>query len=423
MNPRADELKVHIHARGDRQLDGILRLVDEAGRARPLAEVLARLCADIAEIACSEVVSVYVIEADAGGGESLVLRGNVGFPESAVGTVRLRVGEGLTGFVAECLRPVSLAVAPSDERYKHVPGIGEERFPSYLGVPLLGGGVVNGVLVLQRRASEQFTPADVALATALAAPVCFALERAQTRAGATQGWGASSTTRPTKLEGRGHGGERVVGRVDVIPTLEALLAAGVPRGPTLPGRAVAMAHAALARELGRACAGVEGRADLGFRPELRALGVLLEDTRVRDAMIAAADQLGVGPGLARAAASSYHVPGSVRRGGWLVERPAELADLCLVIAARTIGAPLPAPGSVVVCDRLTGVLAVAAVARRASAIVVSGGADASALGLAVARAASIPAVTDVVGLFAWARGEDRILVDGETGAVLINPPA
>src|SRR5262249_22113717 len=138
----SSSIRVRVHDKGDRRLDGILRLIEEAGRPRPLAEVLASLCASIAEIARAPVVSVYVLE-----GQTLVMRGNAGFPESAVGQVQLRLGEGLTGFVAECLRPISVAIGRHDEHYKHVPGIGEEKYPSYLGVPILSAGGPAGVLV------------------------------------------------------------------------------------------------------------------------------------------------------------------------------------------------------------------------------------------------------------------------------------
>src|SRR6266545_824610 len=166
---RTPSIRVRVHEPGDRRLDGILRLIEQAGHARPLGEVLAVLCREISGIARAPVVSVYVLEPD----DALVLRGNVGFPEWAMGSVRLRVGEGLTGFVAECLRPISVAVARHDERYKHVPGIDEEQFPSYLGIPLVASEGIAGVLALQRREARELAPAEVALAAALAAPVAY----------------------------------------------------------------------------------------------------------------------------------------------------------------------------------------------------------------------------------------------------------
>ena len=104
-----------------------------------------------AAIAGADVVSAYVREPD-DGGDRLVMRGNHGFPAGTIGAVRLGFGEGLTGLCAECLRPVSVAVGSADSHFKLVPGLGEERFPAYLGVPLTTSGRALGVLVLQRRA-------------------------------------------------------------------------------------------------------------------------------------------------------------------------------------------------------------------------------------------------------------------------------
>src|SRR3989304_6495709 len=95
-------IRVRVHQPSGGRLDGVLRLVEEAARPRPLPEVLRAMGATVAEIARVDVVSVYVLEDD---GATLVLRANVGFPAGAVGNVRVRVGGGVTGFVAGWLRP------------------------------------------------------------------------------------------------------------------------------------------------------------------------------------------------------------------------------------------------------------------------------------------------------------------------------
>ena len=425
-------MKVRVHERGDRRLDGILRLIEEAGRARPLGDVLAALCRSIAEIAQADVVSVYVLEVDSAGVETLVLRGNLGFPDGAVGSVSLRVGEGLTGFVAECLRPVSLAVGRHDARYKHVDGIGEERFPSYLGVPLLGGGGVLGVLVLQRRVAQMLSPADLALAASLGGPVAYALERARARAeerAVERGERSSgpASTRAASLDGRALAGGLALGRIDVVPALDGVTNGGMPRGQQPPGHAVALALAALARELGRAERAAAQNADVQVIQRMRALTVVLEDLRLRDLAVAECGEHGVARGLANVAReyarAQFRVPGSAESGRWLAERATEVEDLCLLVGARVAGRSLPTNGAVVVAERLTGMLALAAVARRAVGVVVSGSGEESAFGAAIARAARLPVVAEVSGLFAWARPDDRALIDGDAGLVRINPPA
>lgn len=93
---------VTVHHRGDRGVDGILRLIELASHDGPIEPTLCAMCDQVAAIAEVDIVSVYVRE-----GERLVMRGNHGFPRAAIGATALAVGEGITGLVAECMRPVS----------------------------------------------------------------------------------------------------------------------------------------------------------------------------------------------------------------------------------------------------------------------------------------------------------------------------
>jgi hypothetical protein len=74
----------------------------------PLSLLLDEAPKKIAAIIGADVASLYLLEPD---GEELVLRGNVGFPQRARGTVRLPVGEGITGMAVECMRPISVVQA------------------------------------------------------------------------------------------------------------------------------------------------------------------------------------------------------------------------------------------------------------------------------------------------------------------------
>ena len=94
-------------------------------------------------------------------------------PVIGVNQVTLELREGITGLVAECMRPVSAAHAAAEAAYKHVPGLGEERFPVLLAVPVVRAGAAAAVLVLQRGPEREFTSEEVVLATALAADARF----------------------------------------------------------------------------------------------------------------------------------------------------------------------------------------------------------------------------------------------------------
>src|SRR5947209_13790928 len=100
------------------------------------------------------VCSVYLLDPDSG---ELVLSATVGLKPDSLGRVRMRLDEGLTGLVAQRMAPVMVADAFSHPRFKFFPEAGEEPYRSFLGVPLVEGGALQGVLVVQTRDSRAFS--------------------------------------------------------------------------------------------------------------------------------------------------------------------------------------------------------------------------------------------------------------------------
>jgi signal transduction protein with GAF and PtsI domain len=234
------------------------------------------------------VVSAYLAEP---GGDELVMRGNVGFPEHAIGTVRLRVGEGITGFCASSLRPVSVAVASDDAHYKHVPGIGEELFPCFVAVPIFVAGRCAGVLVAQRRAGEAFSQGEVALSTALATPFAHALDLARARETRASSLPRTSSSAPARLVGRGLAGGAAVGRAKALPTFDGLAeqeddGQGLAAEPS--AQAVRDALAGIERDVTRTLAKLAACLDVAMRARLAQTALLLSDSRLRDLATAAA---------------------------------------------------------------------------------------------------------------------------------------
>ena len=87
----------------------------------------------IAKRTSTDVCSIYLLEPRV---QRLTLRATTGLERSAVGKVAMSVGEGLTGMVIEKLEPVMVVDAMSHPRYKYFPETGEERYHSFLGVPI-----------------------------------------------------------------------------------------------------------------------------------------------------------------------------------------------------------------------------------------------------------------------------------------------
>lgn len=101
----------------------------------------------------------------AGGGELVLCSSND--PETdQLGQVRLRMGEGLTGWVAERRRMVSISRdAYRDERFKHFAGLPQDDFHAFLSAPIVARNRVVGVINVQHRHPHPHTGDEMELIT------------------------------------------------------------------------------------------------------------------------------------------------------------------------------------------------------------------------------------------------------------------
>jgi phosphotransferase system enzyme I (PtsP) len=79
--------------------------------------------------------------------------------------------EGLVGLVAEERTPIKVEDALTHPRFKFFPETGEEKYHSFLGVPIGHGLGMLGVLVLQSRRRRRFSEQDVSLLRSVAGQV------------------------------------------------------------------------------------------------------------------------------------------------------------------------------------------------------------------------------------------------------------
>ena len=111
----------------------------------------------IASNMIAEVCSCYLMRA----GEMLELFATEGLNSEAIHNTRLRVGEGLVGDVAAHARPLNLSNAQAHPQFAYRPETGEEIYHSLLGVPIMRGGRVVGVLVVQNKTMRHYTEEEV----------------------------------------------------------------------------------------------------------------------------------------------------------------------------------------------------------------------------------------------------------------------
>ncbi|MEK0164094.1 phosphoenolpyruvate--protein phosphotransferase [Phaeobacter sp. JH20_36] len=150
---------------------------DDAGQAR-----LDKITQLIADSMRSEVCSVYLFRDE----ETLELCATQGLNVESVHQTRMRIGEGLVGRVARYGKVVNTPDAPNAKGFRYMPETGEERYASFLGVPIQRLGEMLGVLVVQSKDAREFS-ADAVYALEVVAMVIAEM----TELGAFVGEGAA----------------------------------------------------------------------------------------------------------------------------------------------------------------------------------------------------------------------------------------
>src|SRR6202140_468538 len=141
------------------------------------AETLMNVVALIARRFGTEVCSAYLLEPDRA---NLVLAATVGLRHECVGKLRMAVNEGLVGLVAEQVRPVAVEQVKYHPRFKYFSESGEDAYQSFLGVPLIDRGVLQGVLVVQTLEPRIFRQDEGQMLAEAAAQVAPVVNEART---------------------------------------------------------------------------------------------------------------------------------------------------------------------------------------------------------------------------------------------------
>jgi starch phosphorylase len=171
-----EELNLTGHAR---EITHVLTLEEignlAAAEGQP-AETLMNVVALIARRFDTQVCSAYLLEPDRA---NLVLAATVGLRRECIGSLRMGIHEGLAGLVAEQVRPVAVEQAHSHPRFKYFPEAGEDAYQSFLGVPLIDRGVLQGVLVVQTEESRLFLEDEIKMLAEAAAQVAPVVSEAR----------------------------------------------------------------------------------------------------------------------------------------------------------------------------------------------------------------------------------------------------
>lgn len=394
----------------------LARLRDLMARGTaPMPELVRLVAAELV----TEVCSIYVMRP----GEVLELAATEGLRAEAVGTTRLRVGEGIIGLAAATQLPQNLADAQNHPAFAWRPETGEDLYASMLAVPVRRAGRTLGVLAVQNRTPRNYDADEVEVVETVAMLLAELLAAHVAEAGEQ----ALVDTLPR--------------RFSAVP-----LAPGVAIGPILVNGPAAAPRRLLAedpaQELARLDAAVvrmqQGIDDLiaaGLPDAATTKPDAVASREILDAYKLVAADSGWLKRVADAVRGGLSAEAAVHRiaadlrdrmrrvtDPYLRERLADIEDMVGRLLAALDGgeaAPVP-PGAILIARRLGPAELLAWHARGIAGVVIE---EATPSGHAaiLARALGLPALAAPRGTLEAAESDDEAVLDADEGQLILRP--
>jgi uroporphyrinogen-III synthase len=157
---RARELETRLE-NTEKQLHLLQQISRFMGRNMPLSDALQQAVQLVVEFMNSDSCLLYLLD-----GDELVLVASNAHKQDAVGQVRLKLSEGLTGWVARERRLLTISrEAYHDPRFKLFTDLPEDTFEAFLSSPVMSRGRVAGVINVQHREPHFHSGGEMELLT------------------------------------------------------------------------------------------------------------------------------------------------------------------------------------------------------------------------------------------------------------------
>jgi signal transduction protein with GAF and PtsI domain len=172
--PKAKDLEARLE-RIEQQLRLFQKVSRFMVRDMSLLEVLQGIVALVVEFTQCDSCLVYLCDRD-----DLVLCASNTRHDAEIGRVRLKLNEGLTGWVARERRLLAISrEAYRDPRFKYFGELPEDSFEAFLSAPVIARNRVVGVINVQHRQNHQHTGGEMEVLTTLGEQVGCALALAR----------------------------------------------------------------------------------------------------------------------------------------------------------------------------------------------------------------------------------------------------
>ncbi|MBE7543848.1 MAG: GAF domain-containing protein [Bryobacteraceae bacterium] len=144
---------------------------------RSVDEMLGEVVGLMVQVTDCDACLVYLLESES---DEIVLRASQVPHAAELGRLSVRVGEGITGWVAQHKSVVALPQnAASDKRFIRLPGLVEDTYEAFCSVPLVSGGEVIGVINVHHREPHEYDAEEISLLSFIGEQMGGALSRAK----------------------------------------------------------------------------------------------------------------------------------------------------------------------------------------------------------------------------------------------------
>ena len=142
-----------------------------------LNEVLSQIIDIVLKESGGDSIFLYLLDRQ---NKELVLRASKNPHPRMLGKIKLKIGEGITGWVARENKPVSISNNASDDpRFKFFHNLPEDKYQAFLSVPVINKGRVIGVINIQHKKPHEYSESTISLIKTIADQIGSAIENAR----------------------------------------------------------------------------------------------------------------------------------------------------------------------------------------------------------------------------------------------------
>jgi phosphotransferase system enzyme I (PtsP) len=141
-----------------------------------LETFLQRIVKMIASHMHSDVCSIYLYDEQS---KELIMQANIGLNPDCIGKIKLKVGEGLTGLAVQEQRPICERNASKNSNFRYFSELGEEKYESFLVVPMIRATTIVGAIVIQNKKTDYFDEEDINTLRAVTSQLANTIEMAR----------------------------------------------------------------------------------------------------------------------------------------------------------------------------------------------------------------------------------------------------